>query len=137
MDKAVDITKKEIDKFNKLRLKKKIVLCHGAFDLFHPGHLDHLEESKKNGDILVVSITKDKHIKKSINSPFYKEDERAKFLSNISIVDYVCLTDNPTAIPVLKSLKPNFVVSFCKTGRQTGNWERTGTKSIFTAFCSR
>ena len=42
---------------------KKIVLCHGAFDLFHPGHLDHLAKAKEKGHILVVSITKDKYIK--------------------------------------------------------------------------
>ncbi len=122
------------DKLIKLQKKrKKIVLCHGAFDLFHPGHLDHLEESKKNGDILVVSITKDKHIKKSINSPFYKEDERAKFLSNISIVDYVCLTDNPTAIPVLKSLKPNF---YCK-GEEYKNSDGIGNLKEEKEFCRK
>ena len=88
---------------NKLAIQKKekkIVLCHGAFDLFHPGHLAHLEQAKKNGDILVVSVTKDKHIKKGINSPFYKEEERIKFLSNISLIDYVCVADGPSAIPI-------------------------------------
>ena len=42
---------------------KKIVLCHGAFDLVHPGHLDHLEKAKSLGDILIVTITGDNFIK--------------------------------------------------------------------------
>ena len=46
------------------KLKKKIVLCHGAFDLIHPGHLDHFGKAKKLGDILVVTITSDRFIKK-------------------------------------------------------------------------
>ena len=52
---------KEIRKNNK---KRKIGLCHGVFDIVHPGHLFHFKEVKKKCDILVVSITSDKHIKK-------------------------------------------------------------------------
>ena len=36
---------------------KKIVLCHGSFDLVHPGHLNHFQEAKSYGDILIVTIT--------------------------------------------------------------------------------
>ena len=36
---------------------KKVVLCHGVFDLVHPGHILHFEQAKEMGDILVVSIT--------------------------------------------------------------------------------
>ena len=27
--------------------KKKIVLCHGVFDLLHVGHIKHFKEAKK------------------------------------------------------------------------------------------
>ena len=36
---------------------KKVVLCHGVFDLVHPGHIIHLSSAKKEGDILLVTIT--------------------------------------------------------------------------------
>ena len=39
---------------------KKTVLCHGVFDLLHIGHIYYLEEAKKNGEILIVSLTSDK-----------------------------------------------------------------------------
>jgi len=39
------------------RKGRKIVHCHGTFDLLHPGHLKHLEAAKKHGDVLVVTIT--------------------------------------------------------------------------------
>ena len=52
-----------LESFSSLRKKfkeKKIVLCHGVFDLLHIGHIDYLESAKKFGDILIVSITSDK-----------------------------------------------------------------------------
>ena len=56
------------------RLKKKnkrIILCHGVFDLLHPGHIRHLKDAKSRGDYLVVSITKDEFIKKGFNRPVF------------------------------------------------------------------
>ena len=42
----------------KLKSKgKKIVLCHGVFDLLHVGHIRHFEEAKNLGDILVITLT--------------------------------------------------------------------------------
>jgi bifunctional ADP-heptose synthase (sugar kinase/adenylyltransferase) len=41
---------------------RSIVLCHGAFDLVHMGHLIHFEDARALGDILVVTITADRHI---------------------------------------------------------------------------
>ena len=38
---------------------KKIVHCHGVFDLLHIGHIKHFEEAKTFGDVLVVTITLD------------------------------------------------------------------------------
>ena len=62
-----------IHKILKVKKLKKIVLCHGAFDLIHPGHLDHFEKAKKLGDILVVTITSDRFIKKGIHNPCIKK----------------------------------------------------------------
>ena len=54
-----------ISSLNKIRKKnKKIVLCHGVFDLVHLGHIKHFKSAKSYGDYLVVSITVDKFIKK-------------------------------------------------------------------------
>ena len=36
--------------------QKKIVLCHGVFDILHVGHINHFEEAKSKGEILVVSV---------------------------------------------------------------------------------
>ena len=64
------LNKKEILKtLNKLRKeKKKIILCHGNFDVVHPGHVRHLIYAKSKADILIVSITADQFINKGLYS---------------------------------------------------------------------
>ena len=106
----------EISKLNNLRnlLKKnnkKIILCHGVFDLVHIGHLDYFKSSKKHGDVLIVSVTKDKFVNKGPNRPYNKDKDRVKFLSSLEIVDYVILNTAPTAVNIIKKIKPNI---YCK-----------------------
>ena len=55
--------------FLKKKNNNKIVLCHGVFDVVHIGHIKHFEKAKKFGDILIVSITADKHVKKGPGKP--------------------------------------------------------------------
>ena len=50
------------EEFKQIREKlreqnKKVILCHGVFDLIHPGHIQHFQEAKSLGDVLVVSAT--------------------------------------------------------------------------------
>ena len=33
---------------------KTIALCHGVFDLIHPGHIIHFEQAREMADVLVV-----------------------------------------------------------------------------------
>ena len=47
MNKKIVLTNKLKKILDKLRSKKKIVHCHGVFDLLHIGHIKHFEKSKK------------------------------------------------------------------------------------------
>ena len=53
-----------IDLVGNVPRKRKVILCHGVFDVVHPGHIRHLAYAKTKAEILIVSITTDKHIKK-------------------------------------------------------------------------
>lgn len=86
---------------------KKIVQSHGCFDLIHLGHVLHFEDAKKQGDILIVTITPDIFIQKGPGRPFYNQDLRLEFLSNLEVVDYVALNKWDTAIETIKLLKPD------------------------------
>ena len=70
--------------FNKLK-KKKIIHCHGVFDLVHPGHIRHFDHCKSKADILVVSLTPDRFIKKGNYRPLVPEKIRANnFIAEIT-----------------------------------------------------
>ena len=64
--------------------KKKIVLCHGVFDLVHLGHIKHFKKSKTYGDVLIVSITKDEFIKKCPGRPVFNQNQRFEYLKSIN-----------------------------------------------------
>jgi rfaE bifunctional protein nucleotidyltransferase chain/domain len=102
---------KNIIELRKIRdKKKKIALCHGVFDLVHPGHLEHFNEAKKICDILVVSITSDKYANKGFGKPVFDENLRSFFLSNIKLVDFVFINQAKSSLQVIENLKPNFYI---------------------------
>jgi len=90
---------------------KKVVLCHGVFDLLHIGHINHFNEAKEFGDVLVVTITSDKYVNKGPNRPAFNEQNRIAAIAALGSVDFVALNNNPTAISVINDLKPNI---YCK-----------------------
>ena len=92
------------------KLGSKVVLCHGDFDMLHLGHLKHFKAAKKYGDILIVSVTAAKYIKKGTNRPYFNDRERLEFLSELSVVDYLYLDQNSNAKFILSQLKPDFYV---------------------------
>jgi rfaE bifunctional protein nucleotidyltransferase chain/domain len=91
--------------------KKKIVLCHGVYDLLHIGHIYHLQEAKSYGDFLIVSITPDKFISKGPGRPYFNLMQRAKSIAALECVDMVILNNSSTAISVINQIKPNI---YCK-----------------------
>ena len=111
---------------NKLR-NKKIVLCHGVFDLLHSGHLNYFESAKKLGEILIVSITSDKFVNKGPGRPYFDEKKRLKMVQSLEIVDYVYLNNNLTAENVIEKFKPSFYVK----GPDYKNNKKDVTKNIF------
>ena len=90
---------------------KKVVHCHGVFDILHAGHIKHFNSAKKFGDILVVSVTQDRFVNKGPNRPIFPVDIRMQCLAALENVDYVCSNSTGNAVKAIKFLKPNF---YCK-----------------------
>ena len=96
---------------NKHKYKsKKIILAHGVFDFLHVGHIRHLELAKKQGDILVVTITTDEFVNKGPNRPVFDENLRSYAIASLEYVDYVCLSPFPTSVEAINIIKPNVFV---------------------------
>ena len=101
----------EISEISKsLKNKKKTAMCHGTFDLVHPGHIRHLIYAKNEADILIVSITSDKHVIKKKDGTYIPENLRAENLAALEFVDYVFIDYNHTPINAIKKIKPNFFI---------------------------
>ena len=89
---------------------KKIVHCHGCFDIVHPGHIEHFIDAKKQGDVLVVTVTPDRFVEKGPGRPFFNEKIRLKQLAAQGTIDYVALNKWSTAIETLRLIKPDIYV---------------------------
>ena len=98
--------------------KRKVIMCHGVFDVVHPGHLRHLLYAKSKADILVASITADMHISKGQYRPHVPQELRALNLAAFEMIDYVVIDRNPTPLANLALLQPDF---FAKGYEYTSN----------------
>lgn len=91
---------------------KKVVFTNGCFDLLHVGHLKLLERSRSFGDILVVGINTDRSLKmiKGPDRPILPQEERARLVASLEMVDYVVFFDEETPFEILSQIKPNILV---------------------------
>lgn len=86
---------------------KTIVQSHGVFDLIHPGIIKHLNSAKKQGDILVVTVIKDKDVRKGPGRPIFSEDLRVENVATLDMVDYACAVDDEKPFECVQMIKPD------------------------------
>ncbi len=122
---------------------KTVAMAGGVFDIFHYGHLRHLQAAKQEGDILVVLVTCDAHAGKAPGRPVFSEHMRAEMVAAQGIVDWVVINPHPGAEQVIEALKPDIYVKGSEyadpeddvTGRivtERKSVEKHGGKIVFT-----
>lgn len=89
---------------------RSVVLAHGCFDLLHLGHVRHLEEAARQGDMLVVTVTADAFVNKGPGRPIFSELLRAQMIAALEHVSWVAINHAPTAVSVLEAIKPDIYV---------------------------
>lgn len=106
------VTKQEFKNIREELYKqgKRVILCHGVFDLVHPGHIQHFQEAKSLGDILVVSITSEKFVRKGPGRPYFNDQLRVESLAAIEYIDYVLVSDGYTVDDIVEVVKPTLYV---------------------------
>ncbi len=66
----------------------------GTYDLFHKGHLNLIENAKKQCDYLIVGINSDRLVQEYKNKiPIYSESDRLSIVNGLKAVDEVVLCD--------------------------------------------
>lgn len=118
-----------------------VIMCHGTFDIVHPGHIRHLMYAKSKADKLIVSLTCDAHIQKANLRPYVPQQLRAMNLAALEVVDYVVIDDNPTPLDNLKFIQPDYFAKgyeynaagiHPKTAQELAVLESYGGEIIFT-----
>ena len=82
---------------------RRVVLCHGTFDLMHTGHIRYLQRARQEGDVLLVTVTGDDFVNKGPGRPVFSERLRAENLAALACVDQVAI--NP-AISAVEQVRP-------------------------------
>src|SRR5690554_6067465 len=86
---------------------RTVVQCHGCFDIVHPGHIRHLQQAARLGDILLVSITADAAMRKGDGRPLFPQELRAENLAALDFVDWVHIDRQETALELLEAVQPD------------------------------
>ena len=78
---------------------RKVIMCHGTFDLVHPGHLRHLMYAQRQGR----HPGREPHLatrtsRKANYRPFVPQQLRAMNLAALEVVDYVIVDEQPTPL---------------------------------------
>ena len=92
------------------KLGDSVVLCHGHFNIIHPGHIRYLDYASKQADKLVVSVEGDTFSLHSEEKYIFSEYERAAGVASIQTVDHVILLGEGNLDELIKMLNPDVLV---------------------------
>lgn len=109
--------------------RRAVVLSCGVFDVIHPGHIRHIEAARKEGDLLIIGVTADRHVQRGMGSPVFQQQLRAEVLAALQQVDYVVINDLPTDIELIRALQPTVYARGSDAGDGTPGEARGGGRS--------
>ena len=94
------------------KMGQRIVFTNGCFDILHAGHVEYLQQARKQGDFLVVGLNSDHSIRsiKGENRPINEESRRARVLAALGCVDAVVLFSDDTPLNLISTLLPQIMV---------------------------
>jgi D-beta-D-heptose 7-phosphate kinase/D-beta-D-heptose 1-phosphate adenosyltransferase len=90
----------------------KVVFTNGCFDILHVGHTDYLAFARNQGDALIVGLNSDNSVRrnKGPRRPINNEQERARVLAALEVVDYVVIFDDDEPAPIIAKILPDVLV---------------------------
>ena len=124
-----------LSEHNELRLKtlfeichdldkndKRIAFTHGAFDMFHYGHLYLLRQTAKLCDYLIVGIESDDNISKykTYRRPIINETKRLEIISELKCVNAAFINRGELENEWYEELCKQFKIKLITTGGNFG-----------------
>jgi len=101
-----------LDRRPDVRKLFKIGFTSGGFDILHAGHVNYLEQAKRECDLLLVGVNSDASIKKykGGHRPIIGEEDRIRLLVSLRCVDYAFLFDERRNATNIQAIKPDFYI---------------------------
>lgn len=89
-----------------------LVFTNGVFDLLHRGHVDLLDQARREGGALIVGINSDASVRrlKGNDRPIISAAERAYVVAALEAVDAVVVFQEDTPLELVQLLQPDVIV---------------------------
>ena len=91
-----------------------MILCSGAFDGLHRGHVDYLSVAKAmcdEGEVMVVAVAPDSYIIKAKNrQPFWHQMDRLRVIHALEAVDAALPQISTSVTPIIYQYRPRVFV---------------------------
>jgi D-glycero-beta-D-manno-heptose 1-phosphate adenylyltransferase len=86
-----------------------IILCNGAFDLLHVGHVRYLRGAKALGGRVIVAVNSDASVRalKGEGRPVMPEGERAEIVAALESVDAVVVFPESDVRAIIREIRPD------------------------------
>ena len=94
----------------KKKSRGSVVLCHGHFNIIHPGHIRYLDYARQQAKRLVVSVQGDKSFIETERKYHFTEEERAAGVASIQTVDQVIILGDGSLKNLIEALQPDVLV---------------------------
>jgi FAD synthetase len=100
----------------------KKIMVFGVFDLLHPGHISFLNQAKKLGNFLIVSVARDVNVKRIKGKrPVFDEKKRMAHVKQLKIARKIVLGGLKDPWPHIMREKPDLIALGYDQGSFVGN----------------
>jgi rfaE bifunctional protein kinase chain/domain len=106
LEKKIIKTKSQLLQLRALIEGNKAVLCHGHFNVIHPGHMRFLKHAHDLGEKLVVAVASDSMLLENSERNFFSETERVNCVAALYYVSFVVLLDEISLKELICEIRP-------------------------------
>jgi D-beta-D-heptose 7-phosphate kinase/D-beta-D-heptose 1-phosphate adenosyltransferase len=91
---------------------ESVAFTNGCFDLIHAGHIEYFDFAGSQGDVLVVGLNSDRSVRalKGPQRPICPQEQRARVLSAIEVIDYIVIFDEDTPQTLIEAVRPDALI---------------------------